>query len=276
MSDQQSAVPEDSGQTAEAQGNQLEAAADEAMAQEAGQPEMTPQEQAEAFLETEIGGKKISLKDRDEALEYIRNGTLMQSDYTRKTQALAEERKKFEAERDQLMEQIKAEKAKYDQYRTFLNQNPHIYEQLEKLKNQPLGPQHQAQLAQKQVEERLSPVQKELEELRQWKQQQESERQREQLMSELEKELDGFDRKEVERIMQEFSPKDPRSVLTLLHYAAKGRTPPSQPNNEVLQAKRLQEKQAARTVPSPGSVRSEAGAFSSLEEAEAAALANES
>lgn len=55
-------------------------------------------------------------------LSELKKGYLRQSDYTKKTQALAEERKAFEAER-QAIEPVK-------QLSDFLNQNPYVREQI--------------------------------------------------------------------------------------------------------------------------------------------------
>lgn len=57
-------------------------------------PENNDEEQEEFF---DLGGKEISLK----RIQELEEGELRQSDYTRKTQALSDERRLFEAEREE-------------------------------------------------------------------------------------------------------------------------------------------------------------------------------
>lgn len=68
-------------------------------AEEAAEVESEIDDQEELYVE--IDGREVSLSEIKEGLD----GGLRQSDYTRKTQALAEERKAFEAEREAFREQ---------------------------------------------------------------------------------------------------------------------------------------------------------------------------
>lgn len=89
------------------------------------EPEVNPEivsEESNADNETkdalyvEIDGEEHNLDD----VKKWRDGHLMQSDYTKKTQALAEERKTFEAERDSDRENVLKSKSEVDDMRDTL------------------------------------------------------------------------------------------------------------------------------------------------------------
>jgi hypothetical protein len=83
------------------------AAAAEEHDQQAGnhdsQDDAASQEQPEEDEEIEIGGKKVAMP-KSIAAE-IKSGTMRQSDYTQKTQAVADERRAVETEREQVRQQ---------------------------------------------------------------------------------------------------------------------------------------------------------------------------
>src|SRR5512133_3760408 len=80
------------------------------------------------------GEEKYSSKD--ELDKFMREHALRQSDYTRKTQELANYRKQFDGERQKLSEDQKAffeAKKRYDQWDQTLRTRPDIYQQLERM-----------------------------------------------------------------------------------------------------------------------------------------------
>lgn len=76
---------------------------DQAAEQHDDQADEVSQEEAEEEEEIEIGGKKFAMP-KSVAAE-IKAGTMRNADYTQKTQAVAAERKAFEAEREQVRQQ---------------------------------------------------------------------------------------------------------------------------------------------------------------------------
>ena len=72
-------------------------------------PELETQPPEEAEEEDELDG--VRLRGKKEALERIKAERLMQADYTRKTQDVAEQRKSFEAERAQFQQTAQAHQA---------------------------------------------------------------------------------------------------------------------------------------------------------------------
>lgn len=271
MADAMNEAP-DAGQVSD-QGNQLDAAAESAMAEmggaEGGQPDAAP---ASPFLDFEVGGKKVQFSSADEARAAFKNGYLMQSDYTRKTQSHAEEVRKFNEERDSLMKQIQEQKSKYDKYGELLKQNPALLRQLQESRNKPLTPQDAAEVARNYANEQVNPLQKEVEELKSWRAQREAQESREKLYAELSGEIDGFSRENVESLMKEFNPRDMKQMITLLHHAHRGMNPRKPESMDVRAARSEQEKLKARMAPVPGAANEQVGTYGSLDEAEAAAL----
>lgn len=76
---------------------------DQAAEQHDDQDDSASQEQAEEDEEIEIGGKKVAMP-KSIAAE-IKAGTMRNADYTQKTQAVAEERRAVEAERERVREE---------------------------------------------------------------------------------------------------------------------------------------------------------------------------
>lgn len=101
---------------------------DQAAEHDDDQVDEASQEQAEEDEEIEVGGKKFALPKS--AAETLKAERLMQSDYTRKTQEVAESRKAVEAER----EQVKQAAAQQQQYIKEIAKVTALDDQLEQYK----------------------------------------------------------------------------------------------------------------------------------------------
>lgn len=230
--------------------------------------EDTPQEEP-FYTYTGDDGQSQAFKDQKELNEYIRSGTLRHSDYTRKTQSLAEQRKAFEAER-----------AKYDaEYTTFLNNKqeydkienylkslpPDVYNKLKQgISNQPRQEQYK--------DPRLDELLKERDNE---KKQREEEAMRQAAFESLSRTYEDFDKDSVMNSvnkLQELAPGDSmRGFLELIYLAEKGRMSPAQIEQKM--AENLKKKSSVSTpmgstvgTPSKGS-----SGFKTIQEAYAAA-----
>lgn len=225
-------------------------------------------------------GEELIFHDPDELKRHFREGLLRHKDYTKKTQELSEQRKQFESERQQKeaeWSQYLQMKQQIDKYDQFLKQNPQIAQELRQ------------RMAGKQGQGNMPPqLQKEIEELKQWKEEREKRDQemqsREQRRAAQEKaheilsgQYPDYDRKAVESLVQQLEQTPPgdeeRAYLELLHLAAKGRQRPAELEEKVSQ--RLQKKQNSHSPMPSGSSAPKGGkrSFKSLDEAAKAALA---
>lgn len=245
---------------------------------DAGQAE---EEQQPFFKYQHDDGEEMVFHDPDELKRHFREGLLRHKDYTKKTQELSQQRKQFEAERQQKEAewgqylQMKQQIDKYDQ---FLKQNPQIAQELK-----------QKMAGKQQGQGNVPPeLRKELDELKQFKEQREKRDQemqsREKRRSAQEKahevlsgQYPDYDRKAVEGLVQQLEQTPPgdeeRAYLELLHLAARGRQRPADLEEKVSQ--RLQKKKSSHSPMPSGSSAPKGGtrSYKSLDEAAKAALA---
>lgn len=146
----------------------------------------------------------------EELSKYIHDGTLRHADYTRKRQEDSKKSKEVEALRSELEKERKAigeMRSKYDPIDEYLRtpQGQKVYQELQ---NRYRGVTHDDVLDQSKyvVDERLnefsSGIKKELEELKQWKQQQELDREKRAAVDALKAEFDDFDEDAVQKYVE--------------------------------------------------------------------------
>lgn len=88
---------------------ELDSTTEGAPPSESLEPELLQQQAEPEEIEDELEG--VKLRGRKEALEKIKAERLMQADYTRKTQEVAEQRRTFETEREQYQREREATQA---------------------------------------------------------------------------------------------------------------------------------------------------------------------
>lgn len=240
-------------------------------------PEMAPEETGQAeepLLEYHFEGddEPTRFQSADELKSFIRDGTLRHSDYTKKTQSVADERKKLESERDRFNNEYNEflqSRGQIQKYNEFLNKNPQLKQQLSRMVAQPQGGQDPRV---DELKEQFESLQKERDSE---KKRQESDQAREKAFEALGKRFPDFNRKEVEALLGEFQQMPPggeaEKMAELLHYANRGKKTPAQIEQEV--ASREEKAQGAHAPMTPG--KQPGGGkkkeFSSIEEARAAA-----
>lgn len=215
-------------------------------------------------------GKAQHFYSPDELKKAFKDFGMMRSDYNRKTQSLAEQRRAFEAERDRTMREIMQSKERYDRYDKFLRENPHVAQQLKRLVDE-AGAGGAAGMKQDAM---LNQLREELEgkisELSEWKQQQEFTRAQEEVMSRLEGRYDDFDRNEIGSMLEDLNPNDLSQVIELLYYAARGKSKGAAIVERMQRSK--QARRGDKVLPGGASPPAGEKQFSSLEEAKEAAL----
>lgn len=228
-------------------------------------------EQQPFFTLEDAKGKQQHFYNQDELKKYFQDAGMMRSDYNRKTQSLAEQRKAFEAERDRMMQEINDKKQRYDRYDQFLRENPHVAQQLKKLVDEAKSGGGAASMKNNAM---LNQLKEELEgkisELDSWRQEQEFNRLQEGVMSKMESRYEDFDRSEIGSMLEDLNPNSLEQVVELLYHAARGKTKGAQLVERVQRSK--QARRGSRVLPGGSSPPSGERQFGSLEEAKEAAM----
>lgn len=218
-------------------------------------------------------GKELSFSTKDELSKAWKDSFMMRSDYTRKTQSLSEEKKKWEEERSRfendrtsfLMQQKQAqeilEKAK--KYNEFLKKNPGIYKDLENRVNQN-NHDDISSLVEQMFEEKYG------EDMKRWKAEQaqrEAEKQREAIEAQLKQQYPDYDSQAVAESFKHLSEGNLQHLLEILYFANKGRISPVEIEKKLTE--NLAKKQNAGLITSTGNVVASKGNVSarSLEDA---------
>src|SRR4030042_1285178 len=115
-------------------------------------------------------------KTPDELNSYIKKGIMFQSDYTKKTQGLSDERKRYENERSEFnrsrqdFDEKRKSYSKYEEFDKLLQRNPQLMRQWQQYITQaPKGSDVQSMID-KVLEEKVNPKLKEIEEAEKRKQ----------------------------------------------------------------------------------------------------------
>jgi hypothetical protein len=187
-------------------------------------------------------GKIQSWKTPDELNDFIKKSGMFQSDYTRKTQALSQERDGFKKEMDEFKksreEWEKNEKAKYDRYNEVLSTRPDIQRILAESVNKPPTPDAMFERAQSYTDEKSTTLEERIAAIEQQGEEARLEQERDKAFGELEQEIQGFDRQTVMDTLQTLDAGDPKSLMAMIFKASK--------YNPVEMQEKVEEKIAAK------------------------------
>jgi hypothetical protein len=265
------------------QGQAAEGPVDDGQAFEtSGAPEEgqgTEVEESPFFTYEHDDGEVYNFKSPDELKSHFRDGLLRHSDYTRKTQELANERKKFEQERERHNAEKTASLQAYSQWSKIdqkYKSDPAFRQALQEAYRKSQNGNGNLDSV---IQQKLAPVEKKLSE---WERQREKEQRKRQEQEEqekafslLEKSIDGFERKavqdELKRLQQLPPGESTRALFELLHYAMKGRVTPAEMEKQFAERQRRNSQARPPMSPSGASPRSQK-TFKNFREAREAAL----
>lgn len=192
-------------------------------------------------------------KSKDELDKFMREHALRQSDYTRKTQEVANYRKQFDSERQKFSEEQKAfleAKKRYDQWDQTLKTRPDIYQQLERLAQSPADPatvfdrsREYADSKTQELAARLEAIEKEREEER-------TNREMEEVFGKMKEKYEDFDQDTILEWLDTLKDGKTEPLIEALYHANKGRTSPLETEKKVVE--KLQKKQSAGITPGKG------------------------
>lgn len=224
----------------------------------------------EYFFEAEDEkGNPVKFKSREEMAEAWRKSGMLHSDYTRKTQTLAQQRKELEEWKKQQETEIEQRRAEMKKFDEFLQKRPDVYQDLKKRMS---SPDHNTAYyqAQQYTDQISGELKKELEELKGWKKQREMEEARSRIFEEMKSNHKDFDENKVSELISKMDFADPKAMIEILYYASKGRETPAQIEQRLADSQR--QKQAGRMLPGSGSPSGSKSTYKSFDEAEVAAL----
>ena len=170
-------------------------------------------------------GKTQSWKTPDELNGFLKQSGMFQSDYTKKTQSLADERRKFAEEQSAFKKSqedwTKGDKAKYDRYNEVLSTRPQIQRMLADAVNKPAGPDEIFERSQSYADEKSTALEQRIAAIERQGEEAKLEQQRDQAFSELETEIPGFDRNTVMNALKTLDAGDPKSLMAMIFKAQK-------------------------------------------------------
>jgi hypothetical protein len=192
-------------------------------------PQATPEQESSFFSYKHDDGEELKFKSPDELKKYIREGTLRHKDYTKKTQEAATLRKEIEKQREQIETQAQTALRMENQWKPvddWLKSRPDVVEYIKKNMGQ-ASPQALLEQSRSALDENLSPLKTELEQLKAWKESQESEANFNKTLSSIKEQYPDMDEdavKELYRALDE-SPEgdETRALMEILHFAVKGK-----------------------------------------------------
>ena len=254
-------VPEGEGQ---AEGQVVEAPVDAGQAEES---------QWSGYSYTWPDGKKEEYKTREDLDRAFKGSYLRQSDYTKKTQALSELQKSYEQQKTDLQkqrEEIEAIAKEHENYRKMVESRPDLRQKLAEEFNRVPSPDVAVERSQKYADEKYAALEKELQEMKEWRREQELEREWQGLSGKLSEELPGFDGDAVRELLTQVGSGDLETVARTLHFARLGQQNPIETEKRI--AASAAEKQAGKLMSSKNKGPKDEVEPSSFDEGERLAL----
>jgi hypothetical protein len=201
-------------------------------------------------------GKEEVYKSKDELAKAYQSSYLRQSDYTKKTQEVAnirkqieEERKKFQDEQKQFLDTRK----KYDSWDQLLKTRPDVYSQLERVAGSPPDPASVFDRSKGYVDEKYSALEEQLKQIQADREKERTQKELDATFAKFKTKYPDFDEGAVMERLEYLSSGETEPLIDLLHWAAKGQMSPNQ--EAAIEEKvigNLQKKKGAALLPGRG------------------------
>lgn len=178
-----------------------------------------------------------AFKTPDELSNFIKSGTMMHSDYTKKTQTLAEERKRYENERAEHNRQYSEWDKKIDLYKKadeLFKANPRAFQQVQQMIKQGASGSDVQEIVEKAIEEKVGPK---LSEFEKYQKTQQAKAERDRYFGELKGKYQDFDEKSVQSLYDELMGEGSNmgTLAEMLYFAHKGKgLDPAKAKQEVI------------------------------------------
>jgi hypothetical protein len=226
--------------------DELAVAADQAM-----QDSSIADEQPTSFFDY----GDTAFKDSGELTTYLDEATMRHSDYTKKTQGLAQDRTRFQSEQDEYRRRTAQEdevtkklRERYERHDAAMKRRPNIAAQLDTLASQPANPDEVYQRSTGYVDEKYEALDKRISSFEESRQREKLERQRDEVYERLQGKYSDFDKDAVNKQLDTLEPGDLEPLLDIAYRASRYA---QEPGAEERIVEKLQRKQAAK-LPSGG------------------------
>jgi vacuolar-type H+-ATPase subunit I/STV1 len=235
---------------------------DEQSAPEQGQgaPQNAPAttEQSEPFFSYKYAdGKEEVYKSKEELSKAYRDSYLRQSDYTRKTQEVAQTKKQIEDERKAFADeqkQFSSVKSRYDEWDRLLKTRPDLYSQLERVATAPPDPSSVFDRSKGYVDEKYQTLESQVAELKAALDKDKTQKELDATFAKFKTKYEDFDEGPIMERLEYLSTGETEPLIDLLYWATKGQmTPAKEAELEEKIAGNLQKKKTAGMVPTKGS-----------------------
>lgn len=215
------------------------------------------------FFSTKLPGddgeEGLNFKDQDELSQWIKDNHLRRSDYTKKTQEVAESRRAFLTEKELFAQQLRdfEDKKKgysiHDEMNEFLTQNPDVFnelkQRLEERKRLGLTGQVPMESIEKMMEERFGP---DIQAFKDWQRERKTAEQRESALGPLKEKYEDFDEKLIDEEFNKLKQAgDLGTLYEILYHSLKGRNAnPAKAEEDVLA--KIEKNKKAGILPAKG------------------------
>jgi vacuolar-type H+-ATPase subunit I/STV1 len=219
-------------------------------------------------------GKEEVYNSKEDLEKAYKESYFRTKDYTQKTQNHAREVEKYKKEREAWEKErsdFQKMKEQYDGWDKALKSRPDIQQILTRAATTPMGPQSVYDRSTQYVDEKYGSLSKELEDLKAFKQQYETERERDSIYKEMQAIDPNFDSTKVSSVLEELSTGELRPLIKILWDAVRGRESPAKVEAKI--KKNLEGKAAAPLIPGSGKPSAEVK-YRTPREAHDAALAS--
>jgi DNA-binding transcriptional regulator GbsR (MarR family) len=201
-------------------------------------------------------GKKEVYQTKDDLAKAYRDNFLRQSDYTRKTQEVAQTKKQIEEERKKFQEEMKAftsVKQRYDEMDRVLKTRPDIYSQLERAVTMPPDAGSIYERSKGYVDETVQSLKSELDEMKKQLEEERTKKELDSTFMKLREKYPDLDEGQIMERLEYLSDGKTEPLIELLYWAAKGQmTPAQEAKLEEKVTENLHKKRQAAMVPGRG------------------------
>jgi hypothetical protein len=217
----------------------------------------TPESSEPFFSYKYADGKEEVYKTKDELAKAYRDSYLRQSDYTRKTQEVAQTKKQIEDERKKFQEeqaQFTKVKTQYDEWDRLLKTRPDLYSQLERVATAPPDPSAVFDRSKGYVDEKYQTLESQVAEMKAALDKDKTQKELDATFAKFKTKYEDFDEGPIMERLEYLANGETEPLIDLLYWATKGQmTPQQEAKLEEKVTENLQKKKSAGMVPTKGS-----------------------
>lgn len=216
-----------------------------------------PDTQSEPFFSYKYAdGREEVYKSKEELAKAYRDSFLRQSDYTRKTQEVAQTKKQIEEERKKFAEEQKqftSIKQRYDEWDRLLKSRPDLYSQLERVATAPPDPSAVFDRSKGYVDEKYTALEEQLKEMKAAMEKDKTQKELDATFAKFKSKYEDFDEGPIMERLELLAGGETEPLIDALYWATKGQmTPAKEAAIEEKITENLQKKKSAGMVPAKG------------------------